>query len=423
MVNEIAARQPVPGVYTSWTVEAVRGALYAHESGDFSRSAMLVDHIWRDDRFYSTLQTRILAALTLPFKVDPPEGYEDNARAKALAKNVKGWWFDSIPEAVLGEVLKWEIPMGFAIGENVWKYDEEAGEIRLAEHKIHHPQFIRWSEQKKKFLLRTLDQGEIEVNPGDGRFVLWTSSASERPWMVGAVRALAIPFLIRTFNRRDWARRGEVESLGVRKAGVPADPDDKVAAKFFAAVAKLGSETTLKLPPGYTFEIEAVDTGAATSFERLNAHCDTAITLTILGQNLTTQIEGGSYAAATVHARVQLDRITSDVAMLATIARNQIVVWWGRYNFANFKRALTPWPRYDATPAEDIQKVAQGFLTLGQALLSLDRFGVDVTPLLERFGLEKTKKTAQADTSTDGAPHSPGPNPPPQPPPGEQMQP
>lgn len=402
MVNESAALQPVPGLYTSWTVEAVRGALYAHEAGDFSRSAMLVDHIWRDDRFYSTLQTRILASLTLPFRVDAPEGYEDNARAKSLAKNVKGWWFDSIPEAVLGEVLKWEIPMGFAIGENVWGYDEEAGEVRLVEHKIHHPQFIRWSEQKKKFLLRTLDKGEIEVTPGDGRWVLWTSSASERPWMVGAIRALAIPFLIRTFNRRDWARRGEVESLGVRKAGVPDNADPAVVKKFLADVAKLGSETTLKLPPGYTFDIAALDTGAVDFFERLNAHCDTGITLTLLGQNLTTQIEGGSYAAASVHARVQLDRITSDVAMLATVARKQIVAWWGKYNFANFKRAMAPWPRYDATPAEDVQKVAQGFLTLGQALETLERVGVDISPLVERFGLEKRKDLPKGEPPPTG---------------------
>lgn len=412
-----ANREPVrelpPTVFSAWTVASVRAALASHEAGDFSQSAILADHIWRDDRFYSTLQTRVLAVLGLPFNVDASESTKNTPRAESLQKRVREWWFDAMPEAVLGDVLRCVIPMGFAIGENVWHDEPESGELRIKQHKIHNLEFVRWRDDLQKFVIVGRDGKETQVNPGDGRWVLWTASASDRPWMSGAIRALAIPFLLRTFTRRDWARRGEVEGLGVRKAGVPDDPKEENIRQFFSDVRNLGAETTLKLPPGYTFEIEATDASAADGFNKLIAHCDTAITLTILGQNLTTQIEGGSFAAASVHSKVQLDRTESDVAMLATVARGQIVIPWGYYNVPGFKSSWAPWPRYDSTPAEDIQKVAQGFLTLAQAAKGLRELGVDISGLVERFGLMFAKpstadgKTPAGDTqkpASDTAP-------------------
>ena len=121
-------------------------------------------------------------------------------------------------------------------------------------------------------------------------------------------------------------------------------------------------------------------------------HCDSAITLSVLGQNLTTQIEGGSFAAASVHARVQLDRLESDVAMLSTTARMQIIAPWGRVNIPDFDTDTTPWPRWDTTPPEDLQKSAQALLTLAQALPALVAAGVNPDPILERFRLDKTKQ-------------------------------
>lgn len=378
-----------PQNYAAWTVPQVRDALTCHEAGEFGTSAILADALLRDDRIFATLDTRVLGVLGLPFCVDPSEATTNQRKAKVYADQVESWFFQAMPESTWADVLRCQNRMGFAIGELAWSR-HVTGELR-PKLRVHHPQFISWSHHDASFFLSTTT-GRQKVTPGDGRWVLFAPSGQETPWMNGTIRALGIPYLVRTFARRDWARRSEVEGLGVRKAKIPATGDPKNVDKFLRDVRALGAETTIRLPEGFDFSIEAPAATAADGFSKLIAHCDMAITLAILGQNLTTEVTGGSYAAASVHARVQLDRLESDVAMLATTIHDQIIVPWGGYNFPDFDVDAAPWPRWDANPPEDIQRYAASLQTSAQAMTQLDRLGVDITPILERLALKRLPK-------------------------------
>lgn len=396
-----------PTVWSEWSVGAVRAALLQHERGIFRMSGMLADHVQRDDRIFSTLASRVLGVLGLPFRVEPSDQITNSRLAKRLATTVEGWWHQQIPEATWAELLRWAHLMGFAIAEIVWALGAD-GKL-LPSLYVHHPQFVRWNEDDQVYEVETR-RGVLRVTPGDGRWVLFAPHGSTRPHMQSALRALAIPFLIRSFTRRDWARRSEIEGVGVRKAKVPKQADPRVVDKFLSEVRALGAETTLRLPEGFDFEIAVADAAASLSFEKLLGHCDTAITLTLLGQNLTTQIEGGSFAAAGVHANVQLVRIKSDVAMLGTTGRQQILLAWLRNNEPDAEPSAAPWPIFDATPPEDLAKYATALQSLGQALAPLIAAGIDVEPLLKRFELKRVERP------------EPAPAPAPAPPPNEPTQ-
>ncbi len=387
-----------PSVWSEWSVSAVRSALLQHERGIFRLSGMLADHVQRDDRIFSTLGSRVLGVLGLPFRVEPSDRTSNRRLAKKLAEDVGAWWHEAVPEATWAELLRWAHLMGFAIGELRW-VDEDGGGV-LPSLYIHHPQFVRWNEDAQRYELETRS-GVVPITPGDGRWVLFAPHGSTRPHMQSALRALAIPFLIRSFTRRDWARRSEIEGVGVRKAKVPKQADPRVVDKFLFEVRALGAETTLRLPEGFDFEIAVADAAASLSFEKLLAHCDTAITLTLLGQNLTTQIEGGSFAAAGVHEAVQLVRIKSDVAMLSTVGRQQVVVPWAELTIPGFRRTMAPWPVFDATPPEELKDYANALQMLGQALPVLREAGIDIEPLLQRFELR------MAEVSSGSEPVSP----------------
>lgn len=375
-----------PSVWSEWSVSAVRSALLQHERGIFRLSGMLADHVQRDDRIFSTLGSRVLGVLGLPFRVEPSDQISNRRLAKRLAQSVEGWWHQQIPEATWAELLRWAHLMGFAVAEIMWVLSSD-GTLRPTLY-VHHPQFVRWNEDAQRYELETRS-GVVPITPGDGRWVLFAPHGSTRPHMQSALRALAIPFLIRSFTRRDWARRSEIEGVGVRKAKVPKQADPRVVDKFLSEVRALGAETTLRLPEGFDFEIAVADAAASLSFEKLLAHCDTAITLTLLGQNLTTQIEGGSFAAAGVHAAVQLVRIKSDVAMLGTTGRQQILFPWVQKNEPDAAEDAAPWPILDATPPEDLAKYAAALQSLGQALPALVAADIDVEPLLKRFELKR----------------------------------
>lgn len=363
----------------------MRNALVAHECGEFASSGILADALLRDDRIFATLDTRVLGVLGLPWVCEPSEATSNQRKAKTYADNVQSWFFQAMPEATWADVLRVQNRMGFAVGELTWAR-HSSGEFRPKLH-VHHSQFVSYRHDLGRFQLNT-KKGLVDVTPGDGRWVLFAPNGQAAPWMNGTIRAVSIPYLVRTFARRDWARRSEVEGLGVRKAKIPANADPKLVDKFLRDVRNLGAETSIRLPEGFDFNIEAPAATAADGFSKLIGHCDMAITLAILGQNLTTEVTGGSYAAASVHARVQLDRLESDVSMLATTIHDQIIVPWGNYNFPDFDPDAAPWPRWDTRPPEDVQKNAQALLTLSQALSGLLNQGVDITPILERFDLQ-----------------------------------
>lgn len=398
-------RQPrimTPAIWSTWTVAQMRGALDEHERGWFQTSALLAEQMFRDDRISAAIDQRVLGCLGLPYCTEPSDSTTNTQAAERMAARVEARWFEVIPEAVLADLQRWAIPMGFAIGELTWNaYGSGSSLERWPSLHVHHPQFSRYDFSLGRFVLATPGGMEV-VEPGDGRWVLYAPMGASRPWMHGAVRPLATPWMMRSLGRRDWARRMEIDGIGVRKAYVPRTGGATSSAaidKFLTQVSNLGSETTLRLIRGandaesFDFDIAATDMNASTAFAQLIGHCDTAITLAILGQNLTTEVEkGGSYAAAGVHARVLLDRLEADVAMLSTTCREQIIKPWGRMNVEGWDDAWAPWPKWDATPPEDQQKRAAALASLAQALPPLQAAGVDVGPMLERFGLELAKE-------------------------------
>jgi hypothetical protein len=74
--------------------------------------------------------------------------------------------------------------------------------------------------------------------------------------------------------------------------------------------------------------------------------CNTEITMAILGQNLTTEVKGGSYAAAKVHGEVRADLIFEDVRMIENVF-NTLIDWIWHYNYSDDtkpKFVMTPKP-------------------------------------------------------------------------------
>ena len=151
--------------------------------------------------------------------------------------------------------------------------------------------------------VNTMD-GIEEVVPGTGRWLLYTPFGEERGWLHGAVRSLALVWLAREFVRRDWLRWSETFSIGIRKAIVPANADDEAKDIFHRQVASLGSETTVLLQKpdsGVGFDIDVLFPSAGDASGGFNALMDkleSRMAIRILGQNLSTEVSGGSLAAA-----------------------------------------------------------------------------------------------------------------------------
>lgn len=372
--------------FTDWSVDNVRSALRDFEQGVFTRAAMLADAMTRDDRIGAVLDTRGKGVLGLPFEMDG-----GGRRHGAVAKRVLADWWTMVPEDELSDLLRWGHLLGVGLGELQW----ELGDNWTPRLKVWHPQYLEYRWAERRWYVYTQD-GPVPIEPGDPKWVLYTPGGGQRPWMGGLIRRLAIPWLVRQFAARDWARYSEVHGLPIRKARIPANAAQADKDYFLDAVSNLGNEPTILTPItndkdgkpiGFDVALEEAKGDSWEGFERLLSKMETNIAIAVLGQNLTTEVQGGSYAAATAHERVRQDYLEADAEQLSTALHDQILVPWATFNLGD--PDLAPWPRWDASPPEDKAATAETWRVTGEAIRSLRSAGlnVDRLALAEQHGI------------------------------------
>jgi phage gp29-like protein len=374
---------PVSAVGEFDTAGTIRSILREHEQGIFTRSARLSEAMGRDDRVRGVMSTRILGLLGKQLQFEP-QGHA--SRGKTVVTDVESFWWTAFSEASLAALFRWGITLGIGVGELIWERTSGAWTPTL---KVWHPQFVYWDWLTRAYWVITQD-GPIQITPGDGKWILFTPGETNRGWMEGLVRAIALPWLVRLWARRDWARYSEVHGLPTRKAILPKDLDEDVEAAYMADIASLGSEpviaSKIDVNTGKAhFDYELVEATANTwdGIAKLKADADIDIAVAILGQNLTTQVDGGSFAAASAHNLVRLDICEADAEMFSTCLREQALKPWAIFNYGDAE--LAPYPRWQVRPPDDQQKVATNAKAWAEAAEAVQRVGlrIDVKTLLE----------------------------------------
>ncbi len=368
-------------------VDTVRSALLQFEQGGaFTQPAMLAEAMGRDDRIAAALRTRTQGLFGSPRNILPAQ---DNAKAEKVAEELEQQWSQIFPDAQIEQVFWWGVHFGFGLAEIIWERDSGAWTPRL---KFWHPQFAWWNWGPRHYFVTTQDAGTIEILPGDGNWLVYSQGGYYRGWMTGLIRSLAVPWLIRQWAYRDWARASEVLGLGIKKATVPstATADDKD--QFFASLQSLGNESLVVLPQmddgkggfGFEFEKSVSSEGQAAAFKELIGKTEDSIAIAVLGQNLTTEVHGGSRAAARVHNEIRLDYRRADARSLADAIRSQVLRPWAAYNFGDPE--LAPRVEWDVEPEDDRQAAAQALATLATAVQTFQQAGapIDVRAVLEQ---------------------------------------
>lgn len=376
------------------TVPMVRRALDELERGMFRSAAHLADAMLRDDRIAGVMATRLNGLLSQPLDFEPPSGEDAPADEVQVADAVKLAWPKMTTEADLEDLLKWGILLGLGPAELLWQLSADEWVPRL---KVWHPSNIYWRWDTRSYWLNTQD-GPVElVDPratetGGGKWALFTPYGYERGWMRGAVRALALPWLVRGFARRDWAYFSEVHGQGIKKGLVPITASEEERTRFIQGLQTMGAAGVIEcptLPDGTKFDLELVEAMATTyeGFQQLLVHADTAIAVVVLGQNLTTEIGqgAGSRAAAEVHDEVRVDYQKADNRKFGGTLQNQVIRPYALYNAGDGD--LAPRPCWQTEPPEDLNQLATSLQAVGGFLTAAKNAGapVDQRALLERM--------------------------------------
>lgn len=391
-VSELIWVEPTTRIWLDWSPDTIRAAEVLAAAGSYRLAAHLCRSMQSDDRVLSSLGQLCDSVLGEELSFEASGDRRRSRKAIRAIEADEDFW-EMCPESELREFAEWYGTLGIALAQLV---PVEVNGRLIPRMQVWDPRFLRFDILTRRWLV-TIDGGvEIPIAPGDGRWMLATAGSPLHVWQRAPWRAIARWWLLKDYARSDWGRYSEVKAGGILVANAvdekrPNEPLQSWTAserkKLTEALNTLGRDTSIALPRGIDLKIVEA---AANTYETFTAQIDYAnagIAIAYLGQNLTTEVKGGSLAASRTHEAVATGVKRALASALASVLHDQQFVYWAAWNFGD--AGLAPWARWDVEPASDMQATGAGLKALGDGLQSMRTAGVDVdaVQLCEEHGV------------------------------------
>lgn len=313
----------------------------------------------KDPHLFSQMQTRKLAVTGLDWEVQP---FSDDEADKQIAEFVDEQLngienLDDIFIDVLDAIGK-----GISVMEIEWGVDASGHNI-IEDIEYVHPKKLLWDTQtdEMKICTREFPAG-IEL-PKNKFIVHKYKAKSGHPGRGGILRVVSWMYLFKNYDVKDWVAFCEVFGMPLRlgKYGASASEGDKKA--LMRAIYSLGTDAAGIVPDSTLIEfIESNKTSSVEIYELLARYCDEQISKAVLGQTLSSDSGGGSYAQGKVHNEVRHDLTVADAKALSVTVRRAIIKPLVEYNFG--PDANIPFFRFDCREAEDQKETVDILRTL-----------------------------------------------------------
>jgi hypothetical protein len=404
---------PLVTIQNTWSIEQARGAIYSHLIGTFYASGLLCDSILGDDRVCATLNSRAAGVFGREVRF---KAADDSDAAKECLEAWEGWWPQFAGTGALRECFDYRVMMGFSHGQLCW--DTTQPKLDFAPRLFPwHPVFT-WYDWMLRCYQAIGHDAQIPIVPGNGK---WLQFGGYRSWVRGCLRPVVEPWMLRHFGFRDMARFGEIHGNPTRVGHVPMVGDPVERQNFESALANMGANTALIVPrgvdpsnyDGYDYDLVEATSQAWQVHPAQIDRCDMAIVLAILMQNLTTQVDGGSYGAAKVHMDVKSQGDDLDNQDIKGVVYRDVARPFAYLNHGDAN--LAPWTWFDVTPIERYESNAKQLVQFGAAISSLRQGGVEFKDpaevrrwAAERFGLTGLPDFKITEPAGKGAPPAPG---------------
>ena len=225
-------------VKPTWTASQVNVALRLLRSAEFSLASQLFDSMLEDDELPGTLAKRINGTLRADFRLELEGKTELPARAREAQSSFCEW----APDAELFDLIASWLVLGVGIATIDW---DTTGPLWIPYLRTLPTEFLRYDETSQKWYYTTLS-GEVEVTPGDGKWILLTHG--QRSWIWGLIRGLARLWLGKGLAYCDWQRYNQKHGLPIVKAFTPIYRDESEKDKFIDDLSELQQEGVIGLP-------------------------------------------------------------------------------------------------------------------------------------------------------------------------------
>lgn len=402
-----------PSIRTSilWDPMLLRSVSLQADGGDMFRLGELCEQIISDDRIGELLES--LASDVLGCELSYEQTPNGTAGDAEKSDDLESDWATGYDDDELTSLIIWTLVTGPGFAKHERWVDHEGRVVpRL---KWWHPRHFSYRTPEKprtpferRWHVRDNEGRMNPIDPGDGTWIILTRRGEYRPWANGLWRGLAPWWLLKQYAIQDWGVHSEKAAKLVCTAEDTTTADQRKAiAKF---IYEAGKDAVIALPPGFKLELIELKADTEAIYNAQINAANEAFAISILGQNLSSNVQGGSRSAAEVHERKENRKVRYAAKILAKGLREQSVCWWAEYNYGD--RELAPHLHWHTEPPEDYAAKATGLKTLGDALVSLKTAGykLGIDEIEEDYGveLEELPEPAPMPMPAVGQPAVPG---------------
>ncbi|MEZ5648637.1 MAG: DUF935 family protein [Alphaproteobacteria bacterium] len=310
----------------------------------------IYDDLERDPHAYAVLQKRKLAVVSREWRVDPAsEDKLDIEAAELVRRHLKDMPFDRICLDFLDATLK-----GYAVGEVMWEIRED-GEWYIKDVLARDQRRFVFSNDGTLKLLTPTARSEGEEVP-ERKFIChrWGAKNGD-PYGLGLGTRL---FWLVFFKRNGitfWLNFIERYGTPTAVAKYPRGASKAEQDLLLRAIRAMQRDAGIVVPEDVLIDfLEAQRYSSSNVHETMVRWCDEQISVTVLGETLTTNIEGeGSRSAAETHNSVRLEISKADADILSATINSTLIKWIVELNLPG-ARPPQVWRVFDAK--EDLDK-------------------------------------------------------------------
>ena len=332
----------------------------AADEGDVREQMELFEEMEeKDPHLFSQMQTRKLAVTGLDWELQPFSDSElDKQVADFVDRQLKS--IDNLDDIFID--LLDAIGKGISIMEIEWGVDASGANV-IEDITYVHPKKLIWDSQTDEMKICTMEYpGGVSLP--ENKFVVHRYKAKSGHASRGGVfRTVAWMYLFKNYDVKDWVAFCEVFGMPLRLGKYSAAASESDKSQLMKAIYSLGTDAAGIVPDSTVIEfIESNKTSSVEIYEKLARYCDEQMSKAILGQTLTSDSGGGSYAQSKTHNEVRHDLTEADAKALAVTIRRDIIRPLVEYNFGY--GIPLPFIDFDCEQAEDQKDTVEIYKTL-----------------------------------------------------------
>lgn len=346
--DEIAALGRDPDIFAGFILDNPDPTLIAESRG---KGLKLYDEVDRDPHAGSVLQTRYLAVAGEEWEVQPSD---ESARSKEIAEFVSEALAHCNFGQAVGEMLQ-AILYGYYPAEVLWRQRQD-GRIVIAKIRAKHPRrFVFTLERELRLLTKNAPKDGEAVPPG--KFVVLSFGDSDNPYGKGMGQRIWWSVWFKKHGIKFWLIFLDKFSMPTPIGKYPSGALKEQKDTLLEAIQAIRTETGVTIPENMAIELLEAARSGTVSYQDMCDYMDRQISKAVLGQTLTTEVSGGSYAASQTHNEVRQEIKEADANMVAEVVNETLVRWLVDFNYAGV--SLYPTLRYRTKKEQVLKELAE----------------------------------------------------------------